>query len=168
MDCGTRRSDSGDPALSATKKEKTKPCDPRITRSARLIKEPQTIQAESRVGPQMAQMQGGGPKAYPKDDTSRADNPDKSGQMGYLRPNPSGRSAFRPHTASLRLAVLFSNTCFVEAPCLGPKFSASRPRLVLFEALRRPPLALRPQAKILDKNRRLSDAPLAHPLGKHP
>ena len=59
-------------------------------------------------------------------------------QMGYLRPNPSGRGAFRPHTASLLLAVLYFNTRIVEAPCLGPKFSASRPRLILLEALRRP------------------------------
>src|SRR5271168_1865844 len=46
------------------------------------------------------------------------------------------RGAFRPHTASLLLAVLYFNTCIVEAPCLEPKFPASRPRLILLEALR--------------------------------
>src|SRR5271170_1596498 len=44
------------------------------------------------------------------------------------------RAAFRPHTASLRLAVLYFNTCIVEALCLGSKFPASRPRLMLLEA----------------------------------
>src|SRR5271170_7069418 len=57
-------------------------------------------------------------------------------QMGYWRPNPSGRSAFWPHTASLLLAVLYFNTCIVETPCLGSKFPASRPHLVILEALK--------------------------------
>src|SRR5271170_748578 len=56
-------------------------------------------------------------------------------QMGHWRLNPSGRRAFWSHTASLLLAVLYINTCIVEAPCLVPKCPASRPHLILLEAL---------------------------------
>src|ERR1700733_6461893 len=58
--------------------------------------------------------------------------------MGHSRPNPSGRRDFWPHTASFLLGVSYSLIRLVVTPSLGPKFPASRPRLILLEALSTP------------------------------
>src|SRR5271170_2070288 len=75
----------------------------------------------------MAQMQGGGPRAYPKDDTSRADN----AADGLFAAQPFGtRCLVSPFGVAFPRCILF-NACIVEASYLALK-NALRRGLVLF------------------------------------